>query len=211
MNKLLITLPLTLMCSSTNAALVSRLGGLAYYDTESNLTWLTDANAIAGSVYDSDIFYGSSTDGSTTWASANAWATNLEVVGVSGWRLPTADPSCGSYNCTNSEMGNLFYNVFGGVGGSLTVDYENLTSNDNYKLFSNISTSNYWTSTEYSDARAFAFWFQTGYQGNYNKFNERRAWAVHTGDVAAVPVPAAIWLFGSGFIGLFGTTLRKNT
>jgi hypothetical protein len=30
---------------SSNAALDSRLGGLAYYDTEADLTWLADANA----------------------------------------------------------------------------------------------------------------------------------------------------------------------
>ena len=37
----------TFLTISANAALVSRLGGLAYYDTEANLTWLTDAN-VAG-------------------------------------------------------------------------------------------------------------------------------------------------------------------
>jgi len=30
------------------------------------------------------------------------------------------------------------------------------------------------------------------------------AWSVHSGDVGAVPVPAAVWLFGSGLIGLVG-------
>ena len=30
--------------STADAALVSRLGGLAYYDTVLNITWLADAN-----------------------------------------------------------------------------------------------------------------------------------------------------------------------
>ena len=37
---------------SANAALIERLGGLAYYDTEADLTWLADANAGAGSAFD---------------------------------------------------------------------------------------------------------------------------------------------------------------
>ena len=32
------------LLSSANAALESRLGGLAYYDTELNITWAADAN-----------------------------------------------------------------------------------------------------------------------------------------------------------------------
>ena len=36
------------------------------------------------------------------------------------------------------------------------------------------------------------------------------AWAVQSGDVSAVPVPAAVWLFGSGLIGLVGFARRKK-
>ncbi|MCP4042838.1 MAG: VPLPA-CTERM sorting domain-containing protein, partial [Gammaproteobacteria bacterium] len=31
-----------------------------------------------------------------------------------------------------------------------------------------------------------------------------------SGDVSAVPVPAAVWLFGSGLIGLLGVARRKR-
>ena len=211
MKNLTLILILLSTFNSANAALVSRLGGSAFYDTVSNLTWLTDANAIAGTIYDSDFFYGSPTDGATTWYNANAWATNLEINGVTGWRLPTADPACGSFNCTNNEMGNLYYNVFGGVAGSSAIDYENLKNNENYKLFSNISQSTYWTATEKSDTRAYTFWFVNGYQGDHWKNNERRAWAVHTGDVAIVPIPSALWLFITGFVSVFGFSVRKIT
>ena len=51
----MIVLPLT-----ANSALLERLGGLAYYDDVADLTWLADANAGAGSVYDNGV---STTDG----------------------------------------------------------------------------------------------------------------------------------------------------
>ncbi len=35
------------------------------------------------------------------------------------------------------------------------------------------------------------------------------AWAVKSGDVSAVPVPAAVWLFVSGLVGLVGFARRK--
>ena len=35
----------TFISFSSDAALVVRLGGLAYYDTDADLTWLADANA----------------------------------------------------------------------------------------------------------------------------------------------------------------------
>ena len=43
---------------------------------------------------------------------------------------------------------------------------------------------------------------------SYAFFN---AWAVHDGDVvSSVPVPAAVWLFGSGLLGLIGMARRKK-
>ncbi len=45
--------------------------------------------------------------------------------------------------------------------------------------------------------------FQDDYRFGY-------AWAVRDGDVGAVPVPAAVWLFGSGLIGLLGVARRKR-
>jgi len=40
------------LVSSADAALVSRLGGLTYYDDVANLTWLADANYAQTSGYD---------------------------------------------------------------------------------------------------------------------------------------------------------------
>ncbi len=40
---------------------------------------------------------------------------------------------------------------------------------------------------------------------------EAGGWTFQVGDVGAVPVPAAIWLFGSGLIGLLGFARRKSS
>jgi len=63
------------LVSTANAAYESRLDGNAYYDTELNLLWTTDANI----------------NGTDDWSSQMAWASDLTINGVSNWRLPTQD------------------------------------------------------------------------------------------------------------------------
>jgi len=163
------------------------------------LTWLADANA-AGTVM--------------TWLDANSWATGLTIDGVSGWRLPDTlqpDASCDSqngsvsygYNCTGSEMGNMFYNVPENTAGSLS----------NAGPFSNVQSNIYWSATETapSSGDAFAFDISFGNQVYGFKSYTVYAWAVQSGDVSAMPVPATAWLFGSGLIGLVGFAKRKKT
>ena len=43
---------LLLLVGTAQAALLSRMGDEAVYDTVRNITWLADANAGAGSIYD---------------------------------------------------------------------------------------------------------------------------------------------------------------
>ena len=80
--------------TSANAALIERLGGLAYYDDVADLTWLADANAAQTSGFDSD--------GRMNWVDANSWAAGLNVGGVDGWRLADTDPALSRYNQTGS-------------------------------------------------------------------------------------------------------------
>ena len=104
-------------------------------------------------------------------------------------------------------MGELCYNELGGVAG------ENIsnTHNANYNLFTNVQNSVYWSGSEYTFNPSYA-WDFTGYGGQrYSaKGFQSFAWAVHPGDISAVPVPGAIWLFGSGLLGLFGINRRKT-
>ncbi len=44
------------LAPTAEAALMSRLGGLAVYDTDRNITWLKDANYAKTSGYDADDF-----------------------------------------------------------------------------------------------------------------------------------------------------------
>ncbi len=189
------------LAGSADAALVSRLGGQAYYDTVADLTWLADANYAQTSGYDAD--------GLMTWQAANDWAAQLTVGGVSGWRLGNTlqpDASCNTqtgsaslgYYCTGSEMGNLFYSVLGGSNPFLNIQ----------------SGSEYWSATEYAPDNSFAWIFNMGTGSGYQTINTKSAgqfaWVVKSGDVSAVPVPAAVWLFGSGLLGLLGIAKRKR-
>ncbi len=114
---------------------------------------------------------------------------------------------------SSGQLGELFFSELGGVVGN-TIDN---VHNVNYNLFTNIQSNGYWSSTEFASNPTSAWifftdggWvsFQGGYE-NYGKSNHYSAWAVRDGDVAAVPVPAAFWLFGSGLIGLLGFKRRK--
>jgi hypothetical protein len=213
---------LTLIATASQATLVGVLpatpGGTdyqAHYDTEANLTWLADANAGAGSEYDA--FFPDPT-GRMTWENANAWVDSLNINGVTGWRLPYTpnnDPTCDysegpSYpNCSGSDMGNLFYNVLGGVAGRSIAT----THNDTYNLFSNISTQLTYWSTKKDASNVWSFSFADGNvdaEADIRDGGSLFVWPVYSGNAGAVPLPAAIYLFGSGFLGLIGIARRKK-
>ena len=201
--------------ASANAVLVSRLGGLAYYDTEADLTWLADANAAETSM---------------NWADANAWAAGLDIDGVAGadgWRLPdTIDVGNDGYTYTNvyqgvdygynitthSELSNMFYNVLGNMAYYDTSGtFQPGHGLSNTDPFSNLQSGGYWSATEYAPDTSYAWCFNMSDGGQYycSKSSKGYAWAVQSGDVSAIPVPAAVWLFGSGLLGLIGFARRK--
>ena len=202
----LCALSLITVGGAANAALLEQKDSegnvFAIYDDVANLTWLADANYAKTSEYDSD--------GKMTWSAANAWADSLTIGGFSDWRLPDADPSCGfSYNCTDSEMGSLFYTALGGEAGKAIVQ----THNDNFDLFSNVQSSIYWSATDAPVTNyAWGFNMDFGYQGDVNKTTSHYAWAVRSGDVgasSAVPEPTALSLIGIGTVGLFAARSRR--
>ncbi len=211
------------LASSADAALIGRLattsGGTdyqAYYDTVADLTWLADANYAQTSGYaaaNSNV----NANGSMGWQAASDWAAGLTVGGVSGWRLADTlqpDASCAiqsnsgassGVDCTGSEMGGLYYTVLGNVAGSFVPN--------NTGPFSNVQLSAYWSATESASATSIAWLFNmsSGAQnGSFKTITGSYGWAVQSGDISAVPVPAAVWLFGSGLLGLVGVARRKR-
>lgn len=187
-----------------NSALVGGLADAdgnyqAYYDTEAGLTWLAGANAGVDTEYDidgSDPLLG---PGDMTWENANAWAANLNINGVTGWRLPYApqpDQACDidsqgvsvGFGCTGNELGNLYFNVL-----------ENNSSLTNPGPFQNIQENGYWLQARYSHREDGAMYFMMDSGYLYpDTLSHFYAWAVHDGDVgtiSAVPIPPSVFLF----------------
>jgi hypothetical protein len=191
--------------SPTSAALIPVLGGIAVYDTDQDITWLANANAGAGSSFDD----GSNTsDGRMSWSNANDWAASLDINGFTEWRLPNMDingdgtvvdcATVSANECLDNEYGYHFYN--------------NGIDSENTGIFNSVQTNNYWSSTEFSasDAWLFDFTVNDGSQVRTSKNLNASAWAVHEGNIGAVPLPATTWLFASGLISLTGIVIRKK-
>ncbi len=201
MKRFILALVLGACSLSAQSALIDRGSGFIYDDVL-DITWTQNANI----------------NGTDTWDNQVAWVDSLSIydsvrdVTYDDWRLPITlqpDATCNAqsapsggyplqglgYNCTNSEMGHLF-NVDG-------------ISPSTPGLFTNVQSEHYWSDTEFAPnpLNAWEFYFSLGYQFIGSKLNNYSAWAVRDGDVSAVPIPAAFWLFGSA-LGLLGWIRR---
>ncbi len=192
------------LAPTAQASLIPKLGGTVVYDSVRNITWSANAN-LAGTTMN--------------WTAATAWAANLVYAGFDDWRLPTAlnadlTGPCPGFNCTGSELGNMFYgDINHGLGGVANTSITT-THNANYNLFTNIQSSVYWSGTEYAPFPLNAWNFSTdiGYQFGVvvSKGNLYYAWAVRSGDVAAVPEPGVMGLLGIGALAWAGTRARRR-
>lgn len=185
---------------SPHAALINNGGGLIY-DDKLNITWAQP-------------------DVIRTFGDANIWAAGLTLGGAAEWRLPYIGVAAGAgpftgtpvdcstateLVCRDNELGYMFYQNLSGTQGQPI-----LASGDpDLALFPTLQLFAYWSGTEFDSSDAWAFAF--GDQGSIDQgISDFYSWAVHAGNVGAVPVPAAVWLFGSGMIGLLGVAKRKR-
>ncbi|WP_415880721.1 hypothetical protein [Methylomonas sp. TEB] len=161
---------LALGANTASAELISRRGGTMIYDSDTNLTWLADANLLrkqlaqdpdlvgkiiqsVGTVYTNwgdievkyddfiDQDYPYLRDGKVTLIGARAWASYLDYGGFDDWRLPEDGSGCTGYYCYfYSEMGSLLYEGLLGRPG-VPIDKAH---GPNYGLFENIQIGTYW-------------------------------------------------------------------
>lgn len=223
---------LILKVCTVQAALQSRAGGTLIYDTDLNITWVADArlfktelakdpnlvdkiianvvtvpsltgisHTLTRNDFDTE---GGKVDnelarteiGMMTWWGATAWANNLEYGDITGWRV-----------AGGGEMYHLIYEEFQRDGNLPLSESHNAY----YDLFVNIPvTGPFWhgeATVEDGYEYTWRMWVDgisiSSYLDSY-----AYAWAYHPGDIAPVPAPAAIWLFGSGLFSI--ALLRKR-
>jgi hypothetical protein len=232
-----------LLAPSAHAALQGRdldptkAGFEAYYDTDLNISWLTDFGYVAHSGFD--------VDARLSWNDAQTWIAGLNqqhLYGLDGWRLPTVGPVNGSsfqLGSTNnghtdvgvaatgtgwgtaSEMGHLYYVTLGNKGlCTPTVLGTDACSTQpgwsptakNFGPFTGLTTFVFWSGTTLPSQTNQAFYFYA-YYGNQDvalKTQTYSAIAVRDGDVAAaVPEPGAAALMLGGLAGL-GLRARRR-
>jgi len=160
--------------------------------------WGTQAIGDGGAIDDFD-----TSTGRLSWWGAQAFTNYLNSINYGGsnqWALPSAGANPVQ---TGTQFGQLFYIELGGVANAAI---------PNTATFTNEQAHAYWSGTEYASylQEAWVFGTQEGNQNDVAKSNQYYAWAVSPGQVSAVPVPGAVWLFGTGLVGWLGFKRRGH-
>lgn len=174
-----------IFASGANAALIASANGQTVYDTDLNITWLSNANLAATNTFGVS---GIQANGSMTWDTAQSLITAMNAanyLGYNDWRLPsttdTGTPGCNystngtdcGYNSIGSEMAHLYYNELGNKGfyntlGVVQAGYGLVNTGP----FTNFKSDAYWSGTEYAPNPTAGVWgFGTGGTGSGLQYN----------------------------------------
>ncbi|MGD9160866.1 MAG: hypothetical protein PVG39_20775 [Desulfobacteraceae bacterium] len=179
------------------------------------------------------------THASIDWMNADyqmAWAADLiedlEIQIYDGysvtwtddaWHLPDTEGEGwvpqGGYEQTlvRSDLSQLFYEEL----GNIAIIYQGTWGNPDVGLantgpFENLLEATYLESTYeenppdgWSDW-IWAFSMATGYEDSIGYWDGGHGIAVRDAEVSAVPVPGAVWLLGSGLLGLIGIRRQRD-
>lgn len=213
-----------LYAANSHATLYDRGGGLIY-DSDLNVTWLQDADYVQNTYFSGDIQ-------AVTWDVANSTVQNMTYANVSGWRLPhmgTSYTNPDNFNAydqsPSNELAYMFYHnlqldpyIDNNNYGELPADPDSVAipTSEFTDIFTNLNYLGIWTDTpvDFGEGPSNAAWYfhfhfgQTHYDSGI-----QTVWAVHDGDVSAVPVPPALLLMGTGVLlmGLLGKKRRCAT
>ncbi len=205
------------------------VGNQLIYDSALNVTW-----------YDftySKTSNGENWNDAKTWASN--LIVNFNGKDFSGWSLPTSfdgkntyvyngiisSNAAAGYNIkdTRDQMSYLYYAELGNGNNKGYLDINGQMQNPswNYGLaqgsatpFKNLIQGGYWSNQAASlySGQTWIFNTSQGSQFTLDATNPyQRGIAVLSGDISAVPVPAAGWLLGSSLAGLAAVSRRKRS
>ena len=224
---------------SANAALYDRGNGMIY-DSDQNITWLQDFGYATASNPDVGTYLAQFSSaqqwadnltfgGYSDWRLPTAhliadYGTHGDSYSIWSARVQTLysqqsyDGSTDrGYNNTQSELSHLFLEL-GNHAAFDTSGNPQSSGLTNMGPFLNMQASRYYegdTFYHYSgEAYVWVVDLSNGYQtgaSQYAEYPTAPLWiAVRDGDVAQTPVPGAVWLFGSGLLGLIGVARKRR-
>lgn len=185
----------------------------AYYDSGLNISWLANANALANP--------DEGFNGQVSFDDAVAWASSLNVAGITGWHLPTINISnCSTgwgVNFWNGEA-NPAHFAGAGVGGGVCGYNVQTDTSDMAHMFmvtlgnESISGTDNGTLTNtgpFSNLQGYGYWFSLDhYLNDDGKENESEAWRYSFNAGRQDPMPKTellhAWAVYDGDIGKVG-------